>query len=35
MKADEILKYCLDRLEGTVLVSSWGKEEYFTIPPTS
>lgn len=24
MTPDEILKYCLENLEGTVLVNSWG-----------
>ena len=25
MTPDEILKYCLENLEGTVLVNSWGR----------
>lgn len=35
MDTDEIVKYCLDNLEGTVLISSWGKKEYFIILLTS
>ncbi len=30
--ADEILKYCLDELEGTVLVRSWGERGVFYNP---
>ena len=25
MTPDEVLKYCLENLEGTVLVNSWGE----------
>lgn len=32
MKPDEILQYCLDNLEGTVLVSSWGEKGIFYNP---
>ena len=32
MKSDEILQYCLDNLEGTVLVSSWGEKGIFFNP---
>ncbi len=32
MTADEILKYCLDNLEGTVLVDSWGERGIFYNP---
>lgn len=32
MKPDEILKYCLENLEGSVLVESWVKREFFIIP---
>ena len=29
MKSDEILKYCLENLEGSVLVESWGEKGIF------
>ena len=32
MKPDEILKYCLKNLDGTVLVSSWGEQGIFYNP---
>ncbi|WP_294143879.1 DUF6194 family protein [uncultured Clostridium sp.] len=32
MIADEILKYCIDNLEGTVLVDSWGERGVFYNP---
>lgn len=32
MTADEILRQCLDRLEGTVLVESWGERGIFYNP---
>lgn len=32
MTPDEILKYCLDEFEGTVLVSSWGERGIFYNP---
>lgn len=32
MMADEILKYCLENLEGTVLVNSWGEKGVFYNP---
>lgn len=32
MKSDEILQYCLDNLEGTVLVESWGERGIFYNP---
>ncbi len=32
MKPDEILQYCLDNLEGTVMVSSWGEKGIFYNP---
>ena len=32
MKPDEILQYCLDNLEGTILVSSWGEKGIFYNP---
>lgn len=30
--ADEILKYCLENLDGTVLISSWGERGIFYNP---
>ena len=30
MTPDEILKYCLENLEGTVLVNSWGERGIYT-----
>lgn len=32
MAPDEILKYCLENLEGTVLVNSWGERGIFYNP---
>lgn len=32
MTANEILQYCLDNLEGTVLVNSWGENGIFYNP---
>ncbi len=32
MKAEEILNYCLENLEGTVLVESWGEKGIFYNP---
>ena len=32
MTPDEILQYCLDTLEGTVLVNSWGERGIFYNP---
>ncbi len=32
MKSDEILKYCLENLDGTVLVNSWGERGIFYNP---
>lgn len=32
MTPDEVLKYCLENLEGTVLVSSWGERGIFYNP---
>lgn len=32
MTADEILNYCLETLEGTVLISSWGERGIFYNP---
>ena len=32
MKPDEILQYCLETLEGTILVSSWGERGVFYNP---
>ena len=32
MKSDEILKYCLENLEGSVLVESWGEKGIFYNP---
>lgn len=32
IKADEILQYCLDNLDGTVLLSSWGEKGIFYNP---
>lgn len=32
MMPDEILRYCLDNLKGTVLVSSWGERGIFYNP---
>ena len=32
MKPDEILKYCLEELEGSVLVESWGEKGIFYNP---
>ena len=32
MKPDEILKYCLENLEGSVLVESWGENGIFYNP---
>lgn len=32
MAPDEILKYCLENLDGTVLVSSWGERGIFYNP---
>lgn len=32
MSPDEILKYCLENLEGTVLVNSWGERGIFYNP---
>ena len=32
MKPDEILKYCLENLEGSVLVESWGEKGIFYNP---
>ncbi len=32
MKSEEILKYCLENLEGTVLVNSWGEKGIFYNP---
>ncbi len=32
MKPDEILKYCLDYLEGSILVESWGEKGIFYNP---
>lgn len=32
MTPDEIIKYCLDNLEGTVLVKSWGERGIFYNP---
>lgn len=32
MTPDEILKYCLERLDGTVLVNSWGERGIFYNP---
>ena len=32
MKPDEILKYCLENLEGSVLVESWGEKGIFCNP---
>lgn len=35
MTPDEILEYCLNKLEGTVLINSWAKEVYSIILTTS
>ncbi len=32
MKLDEILRYCLENLEGSVLVESWGEKGIFYNP---
>lgn len=32
MKPDEILKYCLEELEGSFLVESWGEKGIFYNP---
>ena len=32
MKSDEILQYCLENLEGTILVNSWGEKGIFYNP---
>lgn len=32
MKTEEILSYCLENLEGTVLVNSWGEKGIFYNP---
>ena len=32
MTAEEIIKYCLENLEGVVLVSSWGEQAIFYNP---
>ncbi|MDO5089699.1 MAG: DUF6194 family protein [Leptotrichiaceae bacterium] len=32
MKADDILKYCIENLEGTVLINSWGEKGIFYNP---
>lgn len=32
MQAEEILQYCLENFEGTVLVSSWGEKGVFYNP---
>ncbi|RRD38431.1 hypothetical protein EII29_10340 [Leptotrichia sp. OH3620_COT-345] len=32
MKADDILKYCLENLKGTVLINSWGERGVFYNP---
>ena len=32
MTPDEILKYCLENLEGTVLVNSWGERGIYYNP---
>lgn len=32
MKSEEILNYCLQNLEGTVLVNSWGEKGIFYNP---
>lgn len=32
MSPDEILKYCLDNLEGTVLINSWGEKGIYYNP---
>ncbi len=32
MKPDDILKYCISNLEGTVLVESWGEKGIFYNP---
>lgn len=32
MTPDEILEYCLNKLEGTVLISSWGERGIFYNP---
>ena len=32
MTLDEILQYCLNNLEGTVLVNSWGEKGIFYNP---
>lgn len=32
MTADKILEYCLENLEGTVLVDSWGERGIFYNP---
>lgn len=32
MTLDEVLKYCLENLEGTVLVNSWGERGIFYNP---
>lgn len=32
MKSNEILQYCLENLEGTVLVESWGEKGIFYNP---
>lgn len=32
MKSDEILQYCLENLNGTVLVNSWGEKGIFYNP---
>ena len=32
MTPDEVLKYCLENLEGTVLVNSWGERGIFYNP---
>ncbi|EOS43692.1 hypothetical protein C810_03599 [Lachnospiraceae bacterium A2] len=28
MASDKLLNYCLENLEGTVLVESWGKKDF-------
>lgn len=32
IEADEVLKYCLENLEGTILVSSWGERGIYYNP---
>lgn len=32
MASDKLLNYCLENLEGTVLVESWGKKRIFYNP---